>query len=87
MPSKNFDVKGKVQAVDHSFDIALLKVDLPEGRELPVAQIGRSEKLRAGEFVVAMGSPRGLTNTCTFGIVSAPARSKWQMAAKGKRTK
>lgn len=69
-------VQGKVVAIDLKSDLALLKCHVPSGRELPVAKIGRSGMLRAGEFVVAMGSPKGLANTCTLGIVSATARPR-----------
>ncbi|CAN0296865.1 unnamed protein product [Ectocarpus sp. 12 AP-2014] len=73
--------KGKVQAMDRRFDLALLKVDVPPGHELPVAKIGRSVTLRAGEFVVAMGSPQGLSKSCTLGIVSATARRRSELVA------
>ncbi|CAM9615535.1 unnamed protein product, partial [Sphacelaria rigidula] len=50
--------QGKVQAIDRRSDLALLKCEVPSDRlPLPVAEIGQSLHLRAGEFVVAMGSP------------------------------
>ncbi|CAM9201211.1 unnamed protein product, partial [Hapterophycus canaliculatus] len=73
--------KGKVQAMDRRFDIALLKVNVPPSFDLPVAKIGRSVTLRAGEFVVAMGSPQGLSKSCTLGIVSATARRRSELVA------
>ncbi|CAB1106064.1 unnamed protein product [Ectocarpus sp. CCAP 1310/34] len=74
-------LKGKVQAMDRRFDLALLKVEVPPEHELPVAKIGRSVTLRAGEFVVAMGSPQGLSKSCTLGIVSATARRRSELVA------
>lgn len=75
--------QGKVQAMDRKFDLALVKVDVPRGHVLPVAEIGRSVGLRAGEFVVAMGSPRGLSKSCTLGIVSATARRRSELGERG----
>ncbi|CAM9477672.1 unnamed protein product, partial [Scytosiphon promiscuus] len=74
-------LKGKVQAMDRRFDIAVLKVEVPPDFDLPVAKIGRSVTLRAGEFVVAMGSPQGLSKSCTLGIVSATARRRSELVA------
>ncbi|CAM9165229.1 unnamed protein product [Choristocarpus tenellus] len=71
--------QGRVRAMDERSDLALVKVDVQDGQHLPVAAIGRSGDLRAGEWVVALGSPRGLSNTCTAGIVSATARQRSEL--------
>lgn len=65
--------------MDRKFDIALIKVTVPKAKKLPFAEIGSSKALRAGEFVVAMGSPLGLVHTCTLGIVSATARRRSEL--------
>lgn len=57
---------------DPSTDLALIKIK-PE-KELPVLEFGSSEKLKVGEWVVAIGSPFGLAHTVTAGIVSAKGR-------------
>lgn len=57
---------------DEDSDLALLKVDA-EG--LPVARVGTSERLRVGEWVVAIGSPFGFEHSVTAGIVSAKGRA------------
>ncbi|XP_063291356.1 serine protease HTRA1 [Pelobates fuscus] len=62
----------KIIDVDEKADIALIKIN-PKGK-LPVLLLGRSEELRAGEFVVAIGSPFSLQNTVTTGIVSTAQR-------------
>ncbi len=54
------------------YDLAVLLV--PEAIDLPPAALGRSERLRVGDGVVAFGSPLGLTSTVTAGIVSALKR-------------
>jgi len=61
-------VKGR----DPRTDIALIKIN-PEG-SLPTAKIGDSDKLRVGDWVVAIGNPFGLDHTVTVGIVSAKGR-------------
>jgi Do/DeqQ family serine protease len=57
---------------DPASDIALLKV---KAENLPVIKYGDSEKLRLGEWVLAVGNPFNLTSTVTAGIVSAKGRS------------
>eukprot|EP00904_Undaria_pinnatifida_P003550 jgi/Undpi1/13196/HiC_scaffold_8.g02858.m1 len=77
-------LKAKVLAMDKTADLAVVQLEVPPGRRLPVAEIGRSSTLRAGEFVVAMGSPMGLVETCTLGIVSSVARRKSDLLANEK---
>ena len=57
---------------DPDTDLAVLRIDL---KNLPVAPIGRSDRLRVGDVVLAIGSPVGLSQTVTHGIVSATTRS------------
>ncbi len=57
---------------DPATDVALLKVD---ATGLPVIPFGDSDKLRLGEWVIAIGSPYDLRSTITAGIVSAKGRS------------
>jgi len=57
--------------VDAETDLALLKIDLGT---LPAIQLGRSDTLRIGDVVLAIGNPYGLTTSVTQGIVSATGR-------------
>jgi serine protease Do len=52
-------------------DFAVLKVD---ARDLPVLDFGQSSALREGQLVIALGSPRGLRNSASIGIVSSVER-------------
>jgi serine protease Do len=62
----------KVVGTDSYTDTALLKI---EATNLPTVRIGDPNKLRPGEWVVAIGSPFGLENSATAGIVSATSRA------------
>lgn len=75
--------QAEVKGADEIVDIAVLKI-LPERsadgstlplKDLPVAELGNSDKLTVGQIVVAVGSPGGLDNTVTMGIVSGLERS------------
>ncbi len=58
---------GRVVGFDNRVDLALVKID---ATGLPVALLGDSNRLRVGEFVLALGHPFGLEQTVSFGIVS-----------------
>jgi serine protease Do len=64
--------KAKVKGVDPESDIAVIKID---AKNLPIAKMGDSDKLRVGEIVLAVGNPFGLDQTVTSGIVSAKGRT------------
>jgi serine protease Do len=64
---------GEVTGTDPQTDIAVVKINTA-GRDLPAAKLGDSDKLRVGEFVVAIGHPLELTYSVTVGHVSAIAR-------------
>ena len=66
------ELKAKVIGNDKLSDIALLKID---AKDLPFVELGDSDKLDVGQWVVAMGTPFGLDYTATQGIVSALSRS------------
>ncbi|HIU85000.1 MAG TPA: DegQ family serine endoprotease [Candidatus Aphodousia gallistercoris] len=68
----NREFSGKVLGLDKKTDIAVVKI---EAKNLPVLKIGSSENLKVGEWVAAIGSPFGLANTVTAGIVSAKSRA------------
>jgi serine protease DegS len=62
---------------DPDTDLAVLKIDLSP---LPVATFGRSDQLRVGDVVLAIGNPIGLSQTVTHGIVSATSRQQLGIA-------
>jgi S1-C subfamily serine protease len=68
-------LRGRVAGSDEVTDLAVLKVESDE--PLPIAQLGNSEDLKAGQIVLAIGNPFGLTGgpTVTAGIVSSLNRS------------
>jgi serine protease Do len=63
----------KVIGVDPETDLAVIKIDVD--RSLPAAKLGNSDGMQVGDWVLAVGSPFGLQETVTAGIVSAKGRN------------
>ena len=70
--SDRSELEAKLVGADPRSDVALLKI---EGKNLPTVKLGRSESLKVGEWVLAIGSPFGFDYSVTAGIVSAKGRS------------
>lgn len=66
------DLDAKVIGIDRDLDLALLRVS--DARGLRPAPLGDSDRLRVGQWVIAIGNPFGLHHTVTAGVVSATAR-------------
>lgn len=64
-------IEAKLVGVDHESDLAVLKIDL---KNLPALQLADSNQLKQGQVVFAFGSPLGLENSVTMGVISATAR-------------
>ncbi len=65
------EFKAKIIGADKRTDVALVKID---ATGLPAVRVGDLSRLRVGQWVMAIGSPFGLENTVTAGIVSAKGR-------------
>lgn len=71
---------GSVETVDSMSDLATVRIDC---KNLPTLKLGNSCDLRAGEWVVALGSPLALNNTVTAGVVSSPQRASKELGLQG----
>ena len=67
------EYQAELMGSDAKTDLAILKIT--PTAELPVADLGDSDALRVGDWVLAIGNPFGLSNTVTAGIVSAKGRT------------
>ena len=71
LAARSRTVDAAIVGIDLETDLAVVKVD---ERNLPALSFGDSDELRAGELVLAFGSPLGLDNSVSLGVVSATAR-------------
>ncbi len=75
--SDDREFEAEIIGSDEQTDLAVIKIN---GDNLPVVNIGDSDKLEVGEWVVAIGNPFGLSETVTAGIVSAKGRNALGLA-------
>ncbi len=66
------EFRAKVLGADETSDVALIKID---ARDLPTLKVGDPERLKVGEWVIAIGSPFGFDHTVSAGVVSAKTRT------------
>jgi len=71
------EFKAKVIGRDQPTDVAVIKI---EAENLPVAILGDSDKIKTGDWAIAIGNPFGLNQTVTAGIISATGRSQMRIA-------
>lgn len=64
----------EVVGTDKLTDLALLKIEVPEGEDLKVARLGNSDSVKVGEWVISVGNPYGFDRTVSFGIISGKGR-------------
>ncbi len=67
------ETMARVIGSDPETDLAVLKIDLPD---LPAITLGRSDHMRIGDVVLAIGNPFGVGQTVTMGIISATGRNQ-----------
>ena len=65
----------EIIAVNNHLDLALIKLEHPEGKPFPTVYVQGAEKLSAGEGVFAIGSPLGLERTLSRGVVATTQRN------------
>jgi S1-C subfamily serine protease len=65
----------RIVGSDKRNDVALIRIDAPAGKQLPVLAMGDSDTLQVGQSVLAIGNPFGFQSTLTTGVVSALGRT------------
>jgi S1-C subfamily serine protease len=75
---------GQVRGSDEVTDLAVVKID-GKGDKLPVAPLGNSDEVVVGDWAIAVGTPGGLDNTVTLGIISTLDRSSTAVGIPDKR--
>lgn len=74
------EFEAKLIGTDPSTDVAIIKID---GKDLPIIELGDSDKLEIGEWAIAVGNPFGLNASVTVGVVSAKGRSELGITGRG----
>ncbi|BDA74143.1 hypothetical protein CAL7716_083090 [Calothrix sp. PCC 7716] len=72
---------GRVVGEDRRMDVAVIEI---QANNLPVVNMGNSDRLKPGEWAIAIGNPLGLDNTVTVGIISGTGRSSRDIGARGR---
>ncbi len=76
VPGRDGRYPAEVVGTDKQTDLAVLRIQLREGEKpFSVVELGDSDKLRVGEWVIAIGNPYGLEGTVSLGILSAKGRN------------
>ncbi|BAZ09243.1 periplasmic serine proteinase [Calothrix sp. NIES-4071] len=72
---------GRVLGEDRRMDVAVVEI---QASNLPTVDMGNSDRLKPGEWAIAIGNPLGLDNTVTVGIISGTGRSSRDIGARGR---
>jgi len=71
LSEKGNSIPAEIVGQDYELDLAVLKID---GTGYPTIPLGNSDKMRVGDWVIAIGQPYGLDHTVTVGVISAKGR-------------
>ncbi|MFQ4142478.1 trypsin-like peptidase domain-containing protein [Chlorogloeopsis sp. ULAP02] len=71
---------GRVLGADRTTDVAVVQI---QANNLPTVSVGNSDRLKPGEWAIAIGNPLGLDNTVTVGIISGTERSSRAFGGRG----
>ncbi|MCK4437127.1 Do family serine endopeptidase [bacterium] len=73
LPGEDDEFKAEVVGTDPKTDLALIKIKA--GRQLPVLKLGDSDRIKVGQWAIAIGSPFRLEHSMTVGVISGKGRS------------